>query len=266
MKIGARAHDFGKHSPEALFEIMKEKGLEAAHFAPYKALELEGDFLLEKNLLRTRDALQANHLEMTVLGCYVEPGSLDEGVFQASLEKFIAHLCVAKEVGTGCVGTETSPCADADREAQYVQVFRFMKEAVKVAEEADAVIGVEPVFRHTINTPQMLKRLLDDIDSPRLKVIFDPVNLLWEGNVSEQEDLWAECIHLWGDEVVAIHLKDGIYSGNSYTPTDWGKGVARFEKIAEWAKTKRPDLTLLREEIKPETAKSDIAAIKALFC
>ena len=265
MKIGARAHDFGKHSPEKLFELMKEKGLEAAHFAPYKAALLDGDFLEERNITRIREALEATDMKMSVLGCYVDSGTLDEGAFQKSLEMFIAHLCVAKAVGAGCVGTETSDCADENRERQYHQVLRFMKEAARVAEEADTFIGVEPVFRHTINTPQMLKRLLDDVDSPRLKVIFDPVNLLWEGNAAEQETLWEECIRLWGDAVAAIHLKDGVYDDNSYTPTSWGKGIARVEKVAEWVKTKRPDLPLLREEIKPESAKSDVEAIKKLF-
>ncbi len=265
MKIGARAHDFGKHTPEVLFGLIKEKGLEAVHFAPYKAVELEGDFLEEKNIGRIGQALKASGMELTVLGCYVEPGSLDETVFEKGLTQFKNYLRVAKKLGAVCVGTETTNCTDENREAQYAKVLHFVKEAVKVAEEEDAIVAIEPVVRHTINTPEMLKRLIDDVNSPYLKVIFDPVNLLWEHNADSQEAIWDSAIALFGDKVITLHLKDGVYQDNHYTPMDWGKGIARLEKVAQWAKGEKQDITLLREEIKPEQAQHDIAAIKELF-
>ena len=53
-----------------------------------------------------------------------------------------------------------------------------MREIVKEAERYNVNIGIEGVHCFVINTPQKMKRLIDDLDSDNVKVIFDPVNYL----------------------------------------------------------------------------------------
>lgn len=266
MILGVRAHDYGRHTPEKLASLLKKDGYSAVHLAPYKALELEGDFLEEANILRVREAFEEAGITVAVLGCYVECGSLDADLFEKGMTQFRQYLRAAKGLKAKCVGTETTNCLEVNREQGYAQVKRFAMEMAKEAEKNDMLVGIEPVYRHTINTPQLLKRLLDEVDHPQMRVIFDPVNLLYEGNTDTQEKLWRDAIDCFGEKVVAMHIKDGRYSNNQYTPLPLGEGVMRYHDIAQWLKKAHPNMPLLREEANSNAPKEEIAFLEKTFC
>ncbi len=268
MKIGVRAHDFPKQSPESLAKEIRASGFEAVQLALFKALDIrEEEMMRPDTLSRIRKAFESAGLEISVLGCYVDPGALQESVRQNSLERFREHVRIAKKLGAACVATETTAFSgtDTEREYAYGRILAFVQEMAKEAESADTFVAIEPVLAHTINTPKMARRLLNEVGSDRLRIIFDPVNLLSLGGVDSQDDLWSRCIACFGDKVIAMHIKNGCWQGSRYIPQPLDQGVMHFDPVFRWIKEKMPHLPLLREEAQPCNVERDIAFVKAAF-
>jgi sugar phosphate isomerase/epimerase len=268
MKIGVRAHDFPKQSPESLAKEISAAGFNAVQLAPYKALDIRTeDMMKQDTLFKIRDAFESAGLEISVLGCYVDPGAAQESVRQNSTDRFGEHVRIAKRLGAACVATETTAFSgtDAERESAYGRVLAFVREMAKEAEDAGTLIAIEPVLAHTIHTPEMAARLLRDAGSDRLRIIFDPINLLSPGDVEKQDDLWHRCIECFGDKVIAMHMKNGFWQGSRYIPQPLDRGVVRFDALFRWIREKKPDLPLLREEAVQSYMEADIAFLKAAF-
>lgn len=267
MKIGVRAHDFGKQSPEALAAAIKTAGFDAVQLALFKALDIkEEDMLKPASIDRIRRAFSDAGIEIAVLGCYVEPGSMDDTVYHASVEKFRAHIRIAKDLGAGCVATETTHFSgpEAARESAYARVLAFVREMDMEAERYDTLIAVEPVFAHTIHTPAMTARLIKQIASPRLRIIFDPVNMLPPLETCNQGELWEECIDRFSREIIALHIKDSRFEHGRHIPVPLGEGIMDFKPLLNWLKTNQSRLVLLREEANPVLAEQEIRFMKDL--
>ena len=268
MKIGVRAHDFSKQSPESLAAEIRKSGFEAVQLALYKALDIRAEEMMRPDtLLRIRKAFEGAGLEISVLGCYVEPGALQESVWQSSMDRFRDHVRIAGKLGAACVATETTHFSgtDGERENAYGRVLAFAREMAREAESAGTFIAIEPVLAHTIHTPEMARRLLDEVNSDRLRIIFDPVNLLPPGGAENQKDLWNRCIACFGDKVIAVHIKNGCWQGAQYVPQPLDLGVMDFGAIFRWIKAKRPELPLLREEAQMGSVQRDIAFVMKAF-
>ncbi len=269
MRIGARAHDFGKHSPKKLAEILAESGLSAAQLAIPKAIEGVGSYFDVSDGLcyEIKSAFEEKNIEIPVLGCYIEPALPDKEERLAQLKIFSKALKVSRLVGAGAVGSETTHFShdESERENAYSLLLDSVLRMAEDAEKTGAAIGIEPVGRHTLNTPELTYRLLREVGSDRLFVIFDPVNLLSPKNIGEQEKLWGECFEAFGAKICALHIKDAVLEGGNLRPCLLGEGVMKFDMIFSWLLKNKPDICVLREEISPSTAKKDIDFIKKLL-
>jgi AP endonuclease len=108
--------------------------------------------------------------------------------------------------------------------------------------------------------------MIGKLGSDRLRIIFDPLNMLIRERVDSQEVLWRECIDAFGKETEVIHLKDGVFPDKGrHVPCKLGDGVMRYEIIAKWIKKEKSDITIIREEARYEYAKEDLVFMKRLF-
>jgi L-ribulose-5-phosphate 3-epimerase len=69
-------------------------------------------------------------------------------------------------------------------------------------------VGIEGVHFHVINTPTKMKRLVDDLNSPNVRVIFDPVNYINTANYKNQDEIINTHFDLLGEKTKLLHLKD----------------------------------------------------------
>ena len=63
-------------------------------------------------------------------------------------------------------------------EENYLRVLDSFKRIRDAAEKLGVMVGVESVYNHTLRSPEMMRRFLDDIDSVNFDVILDAVNLI----------------------------------------------------------------------------------------
>ena len=145
-------------------------------------------------------------------------------------------------------------------------LLRSLEEIMPHAEAHGVTVAVEPVFYHSMNTPEAAKMVLDSIASDNLKIIFDTANLISFDDVSRQEAMWDRAMTAWGDKIVAVHVKGVSFDENGdFHSTSYEQSQLDYALIAKYVRQLGKDLPIMREEVKPDHAKVDIAFLKSLF-
>jgi len=271
VKVGVRAHDFGRFSSlTEQAKTIKGAGFDCVQYAPAKAITgLEHfDAITPEVLFDIGEAFAQNDVEITVLGCYIEPSLVDEAQRLDNVRIFKDNLAHAKKLGVSIVGTETTGldihATEGEREAAYQ---RLKDSVLRMAEKAEAegvYIGIEPVAEHTLNTPALARRLLDEVNSNKIKIIFDPVNLVLPNTIHEQDRIFAEMFTLLGNEISVMHIKDTVIEDDKKAWRKIGEGVINYSLIFQWLRTYKPDIRLLREDVKMDSYQDDITVMKKL--
>ena len=261
MIIGVRAHDYGKHNPTKLFQAIANDGWKAVQLAFPKAIAGVDSFddVTSEIVKETKNALAMSGITVAVLGVYVDPSLTDEAKRKEQVRFLLQALPHAKVLGAGCVGTETSVRGEfADIKALY----RSLEELLPEAERIGVNIGIEPVHRHTLHTPELARQMLKDFSSSRLKIIFDPLNLLTPDTIDTQNELWKRCIDCFGNHIVAVHIKGAsreLDSNGMLADVPFESSVLDHKEF--YKSIKYLNAPILREGAIPAEAASDIAFI-----
>jgi hypothetical protein len=99
--------------------------------------------------------------------------------------------------------------------------------------------------------------VLDEIGSPNLQILLDPVNLLNMENVDQREEVFAETIELLGKDVAMIHFKDFLLqdADGQLAATGAGQGgMGDYRTILRFAKEQKPYVFATLENTTPENA------------
>ena len=269
--IGARGHDFGRQTPEALFSAIGQAGFRCTQLAFTKAIEGVKSYAdVTPSLVEAaRAASKASNVGIAVDGTYVELSYADEEKRKAEVAKVLSQIPVAKALGAGCMGSETTNMAKqpgiSRKEAQEA-LLRSLGEILPACEEQGVLFAVECVYYHAMNTPEAVKMVLDAMASPNLRVICDFANYVGPENASvdAQRRLWDKVGSWYGNKIVAVHFKgqnfqpDGTLCSTSLEDScvDYAGG---FEMLRQMPQASLP---VLREEAVPARAASDIAFMK----
>ena len=269
--IGARAHDYGKRSPEELFGDIRSAGWQAVQLALKKAIA--GIDTMEdadaRTVQRIGKALHDNHLHLAVLGSYIEPALVhDEKKREAGISDFLQNISIAKTLGADCVGTETTHTSDQPSVTRQEAVQTLCHSLAKMltrAEEVGVDIAIEPVRTHTVNTPELAAQILKTMASPRLKIIFDPVNLLSADAVPHQDELWERSLDAFGGVIAAVHMKGVAFGGeNRLASSEFSESVVHYPFLFERLQKLPQNFSVLRESANPAHGAADYAFLKRL--
>ncbi len=83
-----------------------------------------------------------------------------------------------------------------------------MKQALEVAEEYEVTLAFEPEVANVIDSAQKARRLLDEMQSPYLKVCMDGANIFHKGELPKMREILDEAFALLGDDIALAHAKD----------------------------------------------------------
>ena len=270
MKIGVRAHDFGRLSPEILAERLSAAGVEAVQLAIPKAIAGADSYHAVSDALldRIRAAFAGRSIAIAVLGCYIDPAHPDEAGRARQVDTFRRGIYCAAAVGAGCIATETSVFTgpEAARADAFDRLCGSLDSLLPEARRAGVTVGIEPVAAHTVNSPGMVTALFKRFEGGGLAAVFDPVNLLQPGLVRDQNRLWESCLYAFGDAIAAVHIKEVIPSGDTLQDCPPGEGVMDYGRvIAPWLREHKPDIALLREGGLPGAAERELAWMRKTF-
>jgi sugar phosphate isomerase/epimerase len=90
----------------------------------------------------------------------------------------------------------------------WADLRRAMDQALAIAEEHDVWLAVEPETANVVDTPARARRLLDELRSPRLKIIIDPANLFHVEDLPHQRAVLDAAFDLLGPDIALAHAKD----------------------------------------------------------
>lgn len=116
---------------------------------------------------------------------------------------------------------------DNDTPAAWTDLVASMREAVRGAEEAGVTLAFEPEVANVVDSAHKARQLLDEIASPRLKVVMDGANIFHKGQLPRMRELLEDAFTLLGADIALAHAKDLDHDGEAgHLPA--GRGVLDY--------------------------------------
>ena len=175
-------------------------------------------------------------------------------------------------MGAGVVGTETGAPNTAYKfeeacwsEEALEQFINGLRPVVTYAEQMGVLVAIEPVVRHIVCNPVRARRVLDEINSPNLRIILDPVNLLEIYNYEKQDEIIDQAIELLGKDIAVLHVKDFVIKDNKLISVPVGQGQCHWDRIMPFMKKEKPFMHATLEDTKPENAVEALHYIQNIY-
>lgn len=279
LQLGIRLHDAQRLPLERLLPTIRGQGLTCCHLALSKSFP---EFPCTPTALTPgyasylKRAFAQGGVEIAVLGNYLNLLHPDEEYLRYALEMYFAHIRFASLLGCSMVATETGApnkkyafCPECRDEKTLTLFIERLKPVVRCAEQFGVILAIEPVVRHSMWNPKACRRVLDEIGSHNLQILFDPVNLLDITNVDHCDELFQELFELVGPEIAAVHLKDYQHTpdrkGLVTIGVGAGMGEMNYGKIMRFLKEEKPYIYATLEDSKPENAAFCAAAMQKAY-
>ena len=211
-------------------------------------------------------------IDIAVLGCYLNLANPNEESLKKIQSRYLAHIRFASLLGAGVVGTETGAVNEAykfeerNHSEEALEIFiRNLRPVVEYAEKMGVIFAIEPVFKHIVCNPQRARRVLDEIGSPNLQIIFDPVNLLDISNYRNREQIIHEAVETLGKDIAVVHIKDFIVENEELVSVAAGTGEMDYTEIIRFIKKEKPYIHATLENTVPENAEAARKYIQKLW-
>ena len=253
MKKGIRGHDVEAQGLENICDKAKKSGIEYLQLVLEKSIDdfKTGDFSEE---YAEQIKKQLGDTKVIILGSYINPSHPDDEILRSEINKFKEKIQYARILKPVAVGTETGKYKEGETysEEAYQRLLKSMREIVEYAEEYDVNVGIEGVCWFVINTPKKMKRIVDELASSNVKVIFDPVNYLNFDNYQAQDEMIRDAFDLLSDRICAIHAKDFIVEDGRLKGTKITEGMLNYNLIFEKMREYNLDVPIICEGMNEE--------------
>lgn len=273
MEFGLRGHDIKTSDFGDLTRRFRNNQLNVMQLVLKKTFinsNIQEELQREEFINHINEELQKNNVRVGVLGCYFNMAHPDDLELQDMIENFKAHIRFGKRINCGVIGTETGAInreyvyeEGNHSEEAYQRCLSTLKEMVKEAENQKQYIAIEGVWSHIIHTPEVMKRVLEDINSEYLKVILDPCNLLNGLNYEKREEIIAKVFELYGDKICAIHLKDFVVENNEVKEVPIGNGIFNYKPLFDLIEEYNCNVDLIFEGTEEKDISRSIKYIKS---
>ncbi len=264
MQLGIRLHDIKKAPLEERLQIASEQGFCCGHLALSKVISeypVTDSALTPGFACYLKRLFAEKKLDVAVLGCYLNLADPNEERLKRNQARYLAHIRFASLLGAGVVGTETGAVNEAyqfeerNHSEEALQIFiRNLRPVVEYAEKMGIILAIEPVYKHIVYNPERARRVLDEVASPNLQIIFDPVNLLDICNYKDREQIFGEAIELLGKDIAVVHIKDFKAEGDRLVSVAAGTGEMDYREIIRFIKREKPYMHVTLENTVPENA------------
>lgn len=218
MHVGIFAKTFARPSVEDVLDAVAEHGIRSVQFnmtcAGVASMPDEIDPALAK---RIADACAARSIAMAAVSGTFNVIHPNVQVRADGLRRLdvLAGACAALGTGTITMSTGTRDAENmwrAHPENNSPEAWRdlcmSMEKATAIAEQHGVVLAFEPEVSNVIDTARKGRQLIDEIGSPRLRVVIDGANLFHAGELPRMAEILDEAFDLLGANIVLAHAKD----------------------------------------------------------
>lgn len=242
MEIGIFSKTFVRPTLDTVLDAVAEHGLYAVQFNMSCAGVGEMPAEITPDLRATiRQALAARGITMAAIsGTFnmIHPNLAER---QEGFQRLRTLAAACHDLGTSvitlCTGTRDTTSMwrahpDNGSAAAWRDLVVSMHEAATIADEYNVTMAFEPEVSNVIDSAQRARRLLDEIGSPRLKVVMDGANIFHKGELPHMTAILTEAFDLLGHDIALAHAKDLTEDGHAGNAAA-GTGLLDYERYVQ---------------------------------
>jgi len=239
MQIGIFTKVFPRSSLELTLDAVQATGLRCVQFNMENAgLATMPDGIPVELVTRIRDAVAARGLILSSLQGTFNMSHPDPEHRRTGLRRLrlLAEVCapLRTSILAICIGTRDPENMwhshpDNGTAEAWRDMTACVREAVRMAEEMNVTLALEPEVTNIVDGPRAARRLLDEIGSPRLKITMDAANLFHAGDLPRMAEVLDQAFALLGRDIVLAHAKDILHDGDAgHEPA--GHGLLDYDR------------------------------------
>jgi sugar phosphate isomerase/epimerase len=166
---------------------------------------------------RIRHEFESRGLTMSAISGHFNMIHPNHKIRQEGLHNLevLAEACklLGTSVITLCTGTRDPDSMwrnhpDNGSQAAWTDLLASMQQAVRAAEAHGVTLAFEPEVSNVVDSPQKARHLIDEMQSPNLKVVMDGANIFHKGELPRMREILDEAFDLLGPDIVLAHAKD----------------------------------------------------------
>lgn len=256
--LGIRTYVYQAHSLAEAARKIREAGFETVQiglrFADGRFDMLQPDWDYAR---RARDTFGRAGLHVAGVDGYVPLLHPDFQTRRRYVRALAALLERAREFGTPVVATETGIFRDQpppkDPEAVWKELMGILHELLSAAEAGDTLLAIEPSFSTFMGTVDRVRRMLEDVPSPRLKILWDAAHLMYPEDLADTGKAMERAVAAFGPHIVLAHANDVRLGAHGRTQS-CRAGTGRLDYRAFLAQLDRlgRELALCIEHVKED--------------
>ena len=200
------------------------------------------------------------------LGVYTNLIHPDPAERKANLDYFRAMMDVGSQMDVRTFITEAGHYHDPTKPAPAIEyhlqedVWKRMVDTGhqldEIAATYDATVLFEPFYRHFFATAKRTRVYLQEVNSPRIRALLDPANLL---EFDDTPEMFEQLSGLIG----CLHAKDRKLHVDRGVPA--GQGDLDYHEFVRLAAEKTPEAPLILEYVGPDNYKQALSHLRAVI-
>lgn len=270
MQIGVFGKTFPGADPDGVFAQVKAAGFDAVqHNWASSGLASIPENIPDGAAETARAAARAHGLAMVAISGTTNLIHPDRALRQQGIDRLIGTIRAAPALGapvvTLCTGSRNAEDQWADHPDNqtpdaWKDLVASMEQLLPEAEAAGVKLGVEPELANVVGSTLAARRLIDDMQSDALTIIFDPANLFdEEADLSEQRFLVNHGLELLAGLIGMAHAKDRTANGAFVAA---GQGVLDYPFFLEKLRQTRFEGPLVAHGLAAEEAPDVVAFLR----
>ena len=239
MRLGIFAKTFRRSTLAQTLDAVVDRGFDCIRptFSAWAASHAGKGISLE-NVTQISHEIQQHKLNVAAVSGTFNMTHPDAAQRQDGLQRLSAMAAVCGILKTStitlCTGSRDAENMwrrhpDNDSPEAWRDLIASLSTALKMTEGSGVTLGIEPETANVIDSAVKARKLLDEMKSPRLKIILDAANLFRPGDETRMKDIITEAIDLLGGEIIAAHAKDFVSKGGAIEHVAAGRGVLDYD-------------------------------------
>lgn len=219
MRLGIFARTFARPTVEEVFAAVRAHELNCVQFnMSCASLPTLPDEIPPSLISRIHEAALSWNIEIAAISGTYNMIHPDLRMRESGLRRLriLAKACRGLDTGVITLCTGTRDAEDMWRwhpenasTAAWSDLLQAMEGALRIAEEEQVTLAFEPEPANVVSNAVQGKALLDTMQSPRLKVVIDPANLIVPDDQGQQKsEVLDKAFDLLGNSIVIAHAKD----------------------------------------------------------
>ena len=272
MELGIFAKTFGKSTAMESLDAVRSAGLHVAHYNMVcSGLTPMPDTIPDAEDARIQSATVSCGVNLVAIsGTYnmihPEVAIRKQGLMRL---KTLAALCKSIKVSiiTLCTGTRhpTNKWAahpGNNEPSAWKDLCIELEQALQIATDFNIMLAFEPEVANVVNTCKKGQRLLNEMGSDRLGVIFDPANLFETATRKQQHYIIKKGLELVGEALVMAHAKDRAEDGAFCAA---GKGCLDYPYFIDALRSTNFNGPLIMHGLLPDEVPGSVRFLRALL-